>query len=103
MPVVYLPQSVENVFLLRASERDVDCAPTKYTVDEENKTLFIDEDCLYQVLSDGTFRLVRCNYGGDLVTARSVQMHLRSAVDHSMYGYRIRCGSLAMKRFMPPV
>ena len=68
MQVVYLPQSVENVFLLRASERDVDCAPTKYTVDKENKTLFIDEDCLYQVLSDGTFRLVRCNYGGDLVT-----------------------------------
>ena len=36
----------------------------RYIVDEENEHLFTDEDSLYEVLPDGTYRLVTCMYFG---------------------------------------
>ena len=38
--------------------------PIRYRIDENNPYLFIDEDSVYQVLDDGTYKLVMNSYFG---------------------------------------
>ena len=47
-----------------AAHRSVMINPIRYRIDENNPYLFIDEDSVYQVLDDGTYKLVMNSYFG---------------------------------------
>lgn len=47
-----------------ATHRSVMINPIRYRIDENNPYLFIDEDSVYQVLDDGTYKLLMNSYFG---------------------------------------
>lgn len=47
-----------------AAHRSVMINPIRYRIDEKNPYLFIDEDSVYQVLDDGTYKLLMNSYFG---------------------------------------
>lgn len=64
---------VEEVFLPRTLKHFIPRGTTAYydgkrraffRVDEESENLFLDEDSLYEILEDGSYKLVTCQYDG---------------------------------------
>lgn len=64
---------VEEVFLPRTLKHFIPRGTTSYfngarraffRVDEDNEKLFLDEDSLYEILEDGSYKLVTCQYDG---------------------------------------
>lgn len=73
---IFLPKNVKRLIVQNYRQEDTDYDQygiesntydrniISYRVDEENEYLFRDEDSIYEVLEDGTYKLVTCCYNG---------------------------------------
>lgn len=61
---IYLSKTVEYIEPRNYVYEETDNEQINYFVDEENKYLFRDEDSIYKVLPNGTYKLVKCMYRG---------------------------------------
>ena len=61
---VYISSSVRK-FIARSREcREIIHLDVKYRIHEDNQWLFYDDDSVYEVLEDGTYKLLRNTYFG---------------------------------------
>lgn len=61
---VFLPRTLKH-FIPRGTTSYFDGARRAFfRVDEESENLFLDEDSLYEILEDGSYKLVTCQYDG---------------------------------------
>lgn len=61
---IYIPKTVEEIIARGYPIGLSNGSVLYYEIDEENPYVFKDDDCIYQVLDDGTYKLVVCNYYG---------------------------------------
>lgn len=64
---IVVPRTVRELKVKQATVHGYHCIEKqkiKYTIDEKNKYIFRDEDSIYQVLDDGTFKLITNYYMG---------------------------------------
>ncbi len=62
---VFLPKTVKHLCLKnRFGVHGNRCDTISYHIDEESEYLFTDEDSIYEVLEDGTYKLISCLYTG---------------------------------------
>ena len=61
---IYIPKNVEKIIARGYPVGLSNGSVLYYEIDEENPFVFKDDDCIYQVLDDGTYKLVVCNYYG---------------------------------------
>lgn len=63
---ILLPNSIEELNMSHTKYNNYfyTGGDIEYWVNEENERFFNDGDCLYEVLEDGTYKLVKCNYYG---------------------------------------
>ncbi len=61
---VFLPKTVKELRPKSLSGAYSTWNTVSYRIDEENETLFRDEDSIYAVLDDGSYKLITCLYHG---------------------------------------
>lgn len=64
---IVVPRTVRDLRVKQATVHGYHCIEEqkiKYTIDEKNEHIFKDEDSIYQVLDDGTFKLITNYYRG---------------------------------------
>lgn len=61
---VLIPKTVKHIRAKSMSGLYSEWNTVTYRIDEESPYLFRDEDSVYEVLEDGTYKLVTCSYGG---------------------------------------
>lgn len=61
---IFLPKTVKHIYTRTLFGIDTQRNRVAYRVDEESNYLFRDEDSIYEVLEDGTYKLVLCFYTG---------------------------------------
>ena len=61
---VFIPKNVKHIRAKRMSEGYSEWNTMAYRIDEDSEYLFRDEDSIYEVLDDGTYKLVTCFYAG---------------------------------------
>lgn len=61
---VFLPKTVKHLRPKCLSGGFETWNMVSYRIDEENETLFRDEDSIYEVLDDGSYKLITCLYHG---------------------------------------
>ncbi len=61
---VYLPKTMKHIHTKNIFYRHCNLNTLPFRIDEENERMFTDEDSIYEVLEDGTYRLVANLYAG---------------------------------------
>lgn len=61
---IFIPKNIKKMHLKSYEDRNSRFELIKYRIDEENEIYFQDEDSIYEILDDGTYKLVSYRYNG---------------------------------------
>lgn len=61
---VFIPKTVKHIRAKSMSGEYSEWNTVAYRIDEDSEYLFRDEDSIYEILDDGTYKLVNCFYAG---------------------------------------
>ena len=61
---VFIPKTVRHIHAKSISGPFYEWNTVAYRIDEDSEYLFRDEDSIYEVLDDGSYKLVICSYAG---------------------------------------
>lgn len=61
---IFLPKSVKHLYPKELCGSYSEWNTVSYRIDEDNDHIFRDEDSIYEVLDDGTYKLITCTYNG---------------------------------------